>query len=144
MDEIKLVLKNAIKERADYSTSVGESKVEYSVNNATDSEFMERFASIINEQYSDPDFSREKVAKQMFVETRTLSRKLNVYSGISFGEHLKKVRLENAKLSILSGAQVSEACYEVGFNNLSHFSTAFKKEYGFAPSKLVDVSRVRQ
>jgi AraC-like DNA-binding protein len=29
-----------------------------------------------------------------------------------------------------------EVCYEVGFENLSHFSFAFKKQFGFAPSLL--------
>jgi AraC family transcriptional regulator, exoenzyme S synthesis regulatory protein ExsA len=30
-----------------------------------------------------------------------------------------------------------DVCYEVGFENLSHFSFAFKKHYGYAPSKLI-------
>ena len=31
-----------------------------------------------------------------------------------------------------------DVCYEVGFENLSHFSYAFKKQFGYAPSTLVD------
>lgn len=31
-----------------------------------------------------------------------------------------------------------DVCYEVGFENLSHFSFAFKKQFGFAPSYLTD------
>ncbi|MDR6785535.1 AraC-like DNA-binding protein [Pedobacter africanus] len=30
-----------------------------------------------------------------------------------------------------------EVCYEVGFENLSHFSFAFKKQFGYAPSELL-------
>lgn len=30
-----------------------------------------------------------------------------------------------------------EVCYEVGFENLSHFSYAFKKQFGYAPSVLL-------
>jgi len=32
----------------------------------------------------------------------------------------------------------SEVYYETGFENLSHFSYAFKKQYGFAPSELLN------
>lgn len=30
-----------------------------------------------------------------------------------------------------------EVCYEVGFENLSHFSFAFKKQFGYTPTKLL-------
>lgn len=31
-----------------------------------------------------------------------------------------------------------DVCYEVGFENLSHFSFAFKKHFGYAPTKLLE------
>jgi AraC-like DNA-binding protein len=31
----------------------------------------------------------------------------------------------------------TEVCYEVGFENLSHFSFAFKKQFGYTPSELI-------
>lgn len=31
-----------------------------------------------------------------------------------------------------------DVCYEVGFENLSHFSYAFKKQFGYAPTKLLE------
>lgn len=48
----------------------------------------------------------------------------------------KRLELAHSLLSSNS-KQVSEICYEVGFKNLSHFSSAFKKRYGFAPTKLL-------
>src|SRR5690606_28738695 len=30
-----------------------------------------------------------------------------------------------------------DVCYEVGFENLSHFSYAFKKHFGYAPTELI-------
>ncbi|MCD8072613.1 MAG: AraC family transcriptional regulator, partial [Alistipes sp.] len=33
------------------------------------------------------------------------------------------------------GKRVSDVYTEVGFKNLSHFSVAFKKQYGFPPGK---------
>ena len=31
-----------------------------------------------------------------------------------------------------------DVCYEVGFENLSHFSYAFKKQFGYAPTELLE------
>jgi AraC family transcriptional regulator, exoenzyme S synthesis regulatory protein ExsA len=36
-----------------------------------------------------------------------------------------------------------DVCYEVGFENLSHFSYAFKKHFGYAPTELLE-QRARQ
>lgn len=33
-----------------------------------------------------------------------------------------------------------DVCYEVGFENLSHFSYAFKKHFGYAPTELLEQS----
>ncbi|MCD8044865.1 MAG: AraC family transcriptional regulator [Tannerellaceae bacterium] len=47
---------------------------------------------------------------------------------------LVKKRLEEAMDLINKGQKPSEVYLNVGFKNLSHFSTAFKKQYGYAPS----------
>jgi len=49
-----------------------------------------------------------------------------------------KKRLDEAKFLINDQREKPSDVYlEVGFKNLSHFSTAFKKEFGIAPSSLV-------
>ena len=48
-----------------------------------------------------------------------------------------KRRLEEAKCLIEKvGRKPVDVYLEVGFKNLSHFSTAFKKEFGISPSNL--------
>ena len=50
---------------------------------------------------------------------------------------ITKKRLEEAKsLMEKLGRKPADVYLEVGFKNLSHFSTAFKKEFGFSPSFL--------
>jgi AraC family transcriptional regulator, exoenzyme S synthesis regulatory protein ExsA len=52
---------------------------------------------------------------------------------------LTKKRLELAHYQFVEKKKKPiEVCYEVGFENLSHFSYAFKKQFGYAPSALVD------
>jgi AraC family transcriptional regulator, exoenzyme S synthesis regulatory protein ExsA len=52
---------------------------------------------------------------------------------------LQQRRLELAYHQISEkGKKPVEVCYEVGFENLSHFSYSFKKHFGISPSALLD------
>ncbi len=56
--------------------------------------------------------------------------------GESPGKWLQHTRLEEAgRLIREKGAKPTEVYLDVGFENLSHFSDAFKKEFGVSPSK---------
>ena len=51
---------------------------------------------------------------------------------------LTKKRLELAHYQFVEKKMKPiEVCYEVGFENLSHFSFAFKKQFGYAPTELL-------
>lgn len=57
--------------------------------------------------------------------------------GVEFQKYLQELRLDFAyRLIRLSNLSVTEACFESGFNTLSHFSQTFKKKYGIAPEKI--------
>jgi AraC-like DNA-binding protein len=50
---------------------------------------------------------------------------------------LTQKRLELAHYRLFEkGMKPIDVCYEVGFENLSHFSYAFKKHFGYAPTEL--------
>lgn len=55
---------------------------------------------------------------------------------LSPGRWLTKRRLQEARRLMENGEKPLEVYLQVGFKNLSHFSTAFKREYGFPPSEL--------
>lgn len=44
-------------------------------------------------------------------------------------------RIEAAKIQLMGGASVTEACYRAGFNDYSHFIADFRRETGVTPSK---------
>ena len=55
--------------------------------------------------------------------------------GVSFGQHLLRYRLERACEGLAQpGALAKEVAYSVGFNDLSYFSWAFKRQLGVCPS----------
>lgn len=51
---------------------------------------------------------------------------------------LTKKRLELAHYHFVEkNSKPIDVCYEVGFENLSHFSYAFKKQFGYTPTELI-------
>ena len=56
--------------------------------------------------------------------------------GISPHKYLVRLRLERARDLIQSGSSVTDSCYAVGFNNLSHFVRSFHRAFGVAPSRM--------
>lgn len=57
--------------------------------------------------------------------------------GTTPGTWLRERRLERARTMLGSGhLQVGEVAFQCGFENLSHFSRAFKEKYGHAPAEL--------
>ena len=58
-------------------------------------------------------------------------------TGIEFRKYLQNMRLDFAKsLLLFSHFTVKEACFESGFNTLSHFSQIFKKRFGITPEQV--------
>ncbi|MDT8372158.1 MAG: AraC family transcriptional regulator N-terminal domain-containing protein [Gammaproteobacteria bacterium] len=55
--------------------------------------------------------------------------------GCSPGEFHQQLRLKNAAQALKSGETVSMACYNAGFNDLSHFSRRFTLFYGCSPTQ---------
>lgn len=65
----------------------------------------------------------------------TFKRDFQKIFGISPRQWLQQKRLEEANYLITQkGKSVSEIYLDLGFENLSHFSFAFKRQFGFAPT----------
>lgn len=77
-----------------------------------------------------------------FLTGRSLSsfkRDFQKTFGANPGSWLKKKRLEEAYFQINKQHQKPTDVYlEVGFEDLSHFSYAFKKEFGYSPAQVVE------
>ncbi|MFT5277515.1 MAG: AraC-like DNA-binding protein/signal transduction histidine kinase [Glaciecola sp.] len=146
--ELELTLKGLIQQQYLVAEKVGEKLSEYhsqqldvpepgAVGSGKDKEFIIRFNDMMDENYSNEGFTREIAADHMNVCLRTLNRRLSEHYSHNFKEHLKKYRLKKAKSLLSKGYTINEASFEVGFNSASYFSTCFKAEYGFSPSRIV-------
>lgn len=64
----------------------------------------------------------------------TFKRDFAKISTLSPQRWITERRLETAKSLLLAGdVSAQDVCYRVGFKNRSHFSQAFKKQYGYSP-----------
>ncbi|XPV77601.1 MAG: helix-turn-helix transcriptional regulator [Desulfovibrio sp.] len=62
--------------------------------------------------------------------------------GMSVFGYLKEYRLQKAKMLLEEGQMnVSEVAWSIGYTNLSHFSTAFRKRYGILPKRFLNFVR---
>lgn len=81
------------------------------------------------------DFSLEDIASFTGRSLSTFKRDFKKISKLSPEKWLIQRRLEAAREKLQEdGRTVTDVYVEVGFKNLSHFSSAFKKQYGVAPS----------
>jgi len=83
------------------------------------------------------DLSLAEIASFTGRSLATFKRDFKKISPLSPEKWLIQKRLEKAKQQLETGTvKVSDIYLTVGFKNLSHFSTAFKETYGYAPSKV--------
>jgi AraC-like DNA-binding protein len=88
----------------------------------------------MNENYM-CDLSMEEIASYTGRSLATFKRDFRKISALSPAKWLMRKRLEEAHRKIRDGGgKVSDVCFEVGFKNLSHFSTAYKRLYGVPPT----------
>lgn len=89
----------------------------------------------LNENYM-YDLTIEEIASYTGRSLATFKRDFHKISELSPQKWLIQKRLRKAhELIVEKGRKVSEICYDVGFKNRSHFTTAFKKYYGYSPSE---------
>lgn len=88
----------------------------------------------LNENYM-CDLSMEEIASYTGRSLATFKRDFAKVSDLTPRKWIIKRRLEAAHNLIKSGKKkVTEACFDVGFKNLTHFSKIYKEAYGVAPS----------
>lgn len=75
------------------------------------------------------------VARALHISTAAFCRYMQRQTGATFTDYVNKYRINQAKKFLLMGRNVTEACYESGFENLSHFNRTFKKFAGMNPGE---------
>ncbi|NER16553.1 hybrid sensor histidine kinase/response regulator transcription factor [Spongiivirga citrea] len=100
--------------------------------------FLQKSIKLIHTEMDNSDFGPAELAKKLHLSESQVYRKIKAITHKSTAVFIRSVRLQKAKELIeTTDKTISETAYEVGFNDPSWFSRAFKKEFGLAPSELV-------
>ena len=116
-----------------------EGKVEQIKVKGNNDVLMERIMKSVNKNLANPDFNVEELTNDVGISRAQLHRKMKEITGISAGEFIRNLRLEQAARLIGEGKiNITQVAYNVGFNNQTHFSTVFKKHFGMSPTEYAE------
>ena len=111
----------------------GSSMVE---STSMDEKFLKKLVEVLEENYSNPDFSVTELSEKMNMHRVNLHRKLKALTGQTASDMIRDIRLKKAAhmLSARAG-HVSQIAFDVGFSNLSYFAKTFKAQFSLSPSE---------
>jgi len=97
--------------------------------------YVRRALSCMAERYPEP-LSLEGVAKEVGLSTSYFSSLFHQVVGVSFREHLCRIRVEESKQMLLStDYSLTDIALAVGFADQSYFCKVFKRIVGMTPGK---------
>lgn len=100
-------------------------------------EFSQRVWQMIEDSYTDPDFSVASVASRLLLTRVHLNRKLQQEIGISPSALIKARRMIAAReLMMQGGLTLPQIAEKTGFSSAAYLSASFKDYFGQSPSKL--------
>ena len=113
-------------------------KIETKEVKSNDEALMDRVMQVVNKNLDDSDFTVEQLANEVGISRTHLQRKMKDITGLNVKEFIRNLRLEQAARMLQEQKlNVSQVAYSVGFSNLAHFSTVFKKHFGVSPTEYI-------
>ena len=103
---------------------------------SSDEKFLNRILEILEQNYSNENFTSDEFSKKAGLSRMQLHRKLHALTDQSTSEFIRNFRLKRSlKLLAVKKGNISEIAFEVGFSNPSYFTECFKGLFGFSPSE---------
>lgn len=94
---------------------------------------IQKINQYIHEHYAE-NLTRSEIGAEFYLVPEYLAKMYKKKTGVSLKDYINDYRIQQAKQLLLhSDKQVGEVAADVGFGNLSYFSTLFKKNTGMTP-----------
>ncbi|MCH4207600.1 MAG: response regulator [Solobacterium sp.] len=102
-------------------------------NKSQDSGVIAEVKKYIHEHYRE-DINRDNIAQAVFLTPNYLSKLFCGVTGITLRQYINDCRIHEAKQRLAATNQsISDIAFDLGFENVSYFSTVFKKNCGVGP-----------
>jgi len=83
------------------------------------------------------------IAKHFGLSVSSLQRYFKHTYKLTITEYIRQQRLDKAKIAItIKELSISEAGYQAGYNHVSNFTSAFKKQFGITPANLLKLHQL--
>ena len=109
------------------------------LTNEQNDQFVKKAIEVVQKNMDNCEFGKDDFAKEMFVSTSLLYKKLKSLTGQSPVDFIRTMRINHGmellRMGKYSITEISEAC---GFSSATYFGTVFKKHFGKAPSDIFD------
>ena len=98
--------------------------------------FINRINSILEQRYSDDQYTVEQLASELNLTPGQLRRKVAALGGGSVVNLIRAYRLEKSKALLRSKkySSIAEIAFACGFGDPNYFSSIFSKTYGISPT----------
>lgn len=118
-------------------------KRKYMTNSASDEEIDRIFLAVKklvadDKEFRNSNISLKGLSYQLNTTTQTLSMVINKKTGANFNNFINTLRIEEAiclfKNVEYNNHTIASIAYDIGFNSISSFNAAFKKQTGMTPN----------
>lgn len=134
--ELLLKLSNLLQIRQKIQNKIVLQRLSGNESDAKIDPFLEKLISKIEQHYSDPEFTVEKLADMMGISRSTLIRRSKLLIDKNPSEVIIEYRLQTAmKILKNRNTNISDIAYRTGFNDPGYFSKKFKQYFKKAPSE---------
>ncbi len=138
--ELRIVAGRLIKQRLTLRERFNKTSNDMSDHNQAkqlskaDQEFINKLVDVIHVQMANDDIDMEHVAAALSLSRKQLRTRVMAITGLTPVAYVLQVRLNYARRMIAAdNTPLTKIASKCGFQNLSHFSKAFKQQFGVSP-----------
>jgi len=131
-------IRELLKDRFSKKLSLGNMQLRDQKSVSAEVLFLQKTISIILDKMIETEFNGDTLASELGISRMGLHRKIKALTDQSTGEFIRNIRLKKAyELLSIPGKNISEVCYDVGFNSPSYFTACFNDTFKMTPSEYV-------